>query len=130
MFKKIAITLSTILLLVGCSNSIEPPKQFMESKIIIPLGMNSFPVGEFSVSEFKKKLSGKQLDNGKYPEIIGWTKNDNVYALEIKIKDNPFKFIFTHLLSTDQGSGKYSTMYGESDGKEISGVEIMKFVMM
>jgi len=118
-----------LVLLAGCSNYIEPPKKFLESKIVTPMGMNNFPFGKISVKEFVDKFSKKQLNNGKYPEIKGWTNSDNIYTLHAILKDTEFKVNFVHILSKDHGDGAYSSMSGTIDGQELSGLEVMKFMV-
>jgi len=130
--KKLGCVLSVVFslfLLVGCSNYVDPPKKFLDSKIVTPMGMNNFPFGEISVKEFVDKLSKKQLDNGKYPEIKGWTNSDNIYTLHAVLKDKEFKVNFAHILSKEQGDGAYSGMSGTIDGQEFPGIEVMKFIM-
>lgn len=56
--------------LVACNSYIEPDKQFLDAKVVTPIGMNNFPYGEISVSKFQELLSKRQMDNGKYPQIL------------------------------------------------------------
>jgi hypothetical protein len=130
MFKNIFFAMALLCSLLACSKNVEPPKQFLQSKVVTPLGMNNFPFGELTVTDFQSKLVKKQLDNGKYPEVLGWKNADNVYTLIVMMKGKRFSLVFNHLLSKDQGGGLYSVMAGECDGQVIPGTEIMQFLMM
>lgn len=90
------------------SSSVDPPEKFLNSLVVTPWGMNNFPLGEISVSEFVSKLAKRQLDNGRYPEIKGWTNSDNVYTLHVLFGENELEAIFVHLLSEQKGAGQFS----------------------
>ena len=123
------LVLSFVLFIFGCSGKITPPETFLDSKIATPMGMNNFPFGQVSVREFEEKLSKKQLDNGSYPKIEGWTNTDNIYTLHAVTNGKDFEVTFAHILSKSQGDGAYSGMSGKIDGKEYTGIQIMQFVM-
>lgn len=85
---KFLITILIVFLIYGLwpHDFIRPPDTFLNSTIMAHLGMNAFPFGEISIREFTTRLAGKQLDNGKHPEIEGWTASDNVYTYHVRSK--------------------------------------------
>lgn len=108
------------------------PSKFLASKVITPIQTNSsaFPFGQISVKELTDKLQKKQLDNGRYIIINGWSINDNVYTLSLLMKHfKEIKLVFTHLLSKERGNGISSTMFiVTEDGEELPGYLIMRDV--
>ncbi len=55
------------------------------------------------------------MDNGKHPQVKEWTKKDNVYTLNITMKEN-IKLQFTHMLNYD---GKVSDLQVFAGGKQV-----------
>ena len=102
----------------------------MKSLVITPVGMNVFPFDRLSVAGFVSRLSQRQLDNGKYPEIQGWTNSDNVYTLHVLLGGKKLEAIFVHLLSERKGSGALSGFsYRVEGGPEVPGLSLMQFVV-
>lgn len=109
---------------------VEPPEKFMKSLVITPVGLNAFPFDQLSVADFVSRLSKQQLDNGKYPEIKGWTNSDNVYTLHVLLGGKKLEAIFVHLLSERKGSGALSGLsYRVEGGPELPGLSLMRFVV-
>lgn len=88
----------------------EPPPEFLSSKIATPYGANNYPLGDYSVERFTEILSKKKQDNGTFPEILGWSREDNVYTLHVLIKRKPDTYVFTHMLNI--GDGEVSMLHG------------------
>lgn len=135
--KKVIFTLFIgLFLLSGCENegsninTNELPEQFLNSTVIVQLGMNSFPNGKFTVSDFVSYVENMEFDNGKSPIIHGWTIADNIYTYHVDmIKGRKMKFIFSHILSTKKGNGKYSSMYANFEGEDMQGYPALKAVL-
>ena len=106
-----AILLATYVLQSSAQTYMEPPDDFLTSSVVTPFGMNNYPFGQFSVLEFTEILAKKQLDNGSFPELLGWTISDNVYTLHVLLKDKSFGFVFTHLLD-QRSQGQHSYLEG------------------
>jgi hypothetical protein len=120
---------------LGCSgeskiSTNELPTKFLNSTIITPFGMNSFPYGEFTVKDFVGYVKNMEFDNGKTPVVHGWTKMDNIYTYYVDmIHGRKMKFIFSHILSTKKGNGKYSSMYANFEGEDMQGFAALKAVL-
>jgi len=79
------------------------PEQFLNSTVIVQVGMNSFPSGKFTVNDFIADVKNMEFDNGKSPVIHGWTVSDNIYKFHVDmIKGRKMIFIFTHLMSNQK----------------------------
>ncbi len=66
------------------------------------------------------------MDNGKTPDVQGWTREDNIYTLHVKMKE-PLELKFTHILSAPT-NGAFSVLSPiEQGGEEI---QPMQFVML
>ena len=108
---------------------VEPPEQFMQSLIHTPFGMNSFPFGEVSVAEFVSRLSKRALKTGQYPEIHGWTRDDNVYTLHVALGEGELEAIFIHLLNESVGGRTLSGFsYRIDGGEEEPGLALMQLL--
>ena len=108
---------------------IEPPEQFMRSLVHTPFGMNSFPFGEVSVTEFVSRLSKQPLKTGPYPEIRGWANDNNVYTLHVALGDGELEAIFVHLLSENVGGRTLSALSCRVDGgAEEPGLVLMQLI--
>ena len=108
---------------------IEPPEQFMQSLVYTPFGMNSFPFGEVSVTEFVSRLSKQPLKTGQYLEIQGWANDDNVYTLHVALGDGELEAIFVHLLSENVGGRTLSALSCRVDGgAEEPGLVLMQLI--
>lgn len=102
---------------------IDPEKQFLGSELMVRAGISE--VG-LSVGQFVELLKKAQMDNGKTPEVQGWTREDNVYTLHVKMK-KPLELKFTHILSAP-ANGAFSVLSPiEQGGEEI---QPMHFVML
>jgi len=107
----VAVTVAAYVAPASAQTYIEPPAQFLESFVVTPFGANNFPLGRFSVQEFTEMLTRKQLDNGSFPEILGWSRDDNVYMLHVLFKRKALTFGFTHLLDK-RSQGRHSYFEG------------------
>ena len=130
------LALTMFLSFVGCEDggsyqsTNELPKQFLNSTVIVQVGMNSFPNGKFTVSDFVADVKNMEFDNGKSPIIHGWTISDNTYTYHVDmIKGRKMKFIFSHILSSKKGNGKYSSMYANFEGEDMQGFAALKAVL-
>ena len=102
---------------------IDPEKQFLGSELMVRAGVSE--VG-LSVGQFVELLKKAQMDNGKTPEVQGWTREDNIYTLHVKMK-KPLELKFTHILSAP-ANGVFSVLSPiEQGGEEI---QPMQFVML
>ena len=104
---------------------LNPKSDFKKSLVVTYIGMNAFPFGEYTVQEFENAIKNTVGSNGKTPTINGWTKNDNVYTLNVNYMGENVQFIFTHLLNQE---GKASVMSGEINGEKIDGVQMYQLV--
>ena len=102
---------------------IEPPEPFMQSIILTPDGINSFPFGQHSVSEFVSRLSKIQRADGQHPEIHGWTDSDNGYTLHVSFGDKEAEAIFVRE-GRDKGRS-YSGLSYRIDGEERNPLILM-----
>lgn len=107
------------------NESFTPNNDFMNSLVVTYYGMNAFPFGEYTVSEFVTAIKQTVSSNGKHPIIKKWTKNDNIYTLLVDYEGDNVKFVFRHLLNQD---GNASTMSGIIQGEEIDGVQMYQLV--
>ena len=89
-------------------NFIEPPKDFLESTVTYRY---EHAPSDITVQRLAKSLARNQQDNGSYPEILGWTRDDNVYTLHALLKKDHYKFVFTHRLDRPS-EGKKSYLEG------------------
>ena len=106
---------------------IEPPEPFMQSIILTPDGINSFPFGQYSVSEFVSRLSKIQRADGQHPEIHGWTDSDNGYTLHVSFGDREAEAIFVRE-GVDKDGRSYSGLSYRMDGEERNPLILMYFV--
>lgn len=84
---------------------VQPDERFLRSELMVRPGISE--VG-LSVGQFVEALKLAKMDNGRSPELKGWTKNDNEYTLSVVMKQ-PIELKFTHLLAPPI-SGKASVL--------------------
>lgn len=73
---------------------VQPDDHFLKSELMVRPGISE--VG-LSVGQFVQVLEKAVMDNGKSPQMKGWTKEENEYTLHLVMKQ-PVELKFTHLL--------------------------------
>jgi uncharacterized protein YecT (DUF1311 family) len=73
---------------------VQPDDRFLKSELMVRPGISE--VG-LTVGQFVEVLQKSVMDNGKSPQLKGWTKEENEYTLHLVMKQ-PVELKFTHLL--------------------------------
>ena len=95
-FQIVALALS-LLVFVQAANAekyISPEDGFMKSVVLVRPGIAD--LGELPVSGFVEIVKKSKMDNGKSPEVKGWSKTSDGYALHVVgIKPYRLEFLWT-----------------------------------
>jgi len=95
-FKFFALFLSLLLLSPAAfaEKSVTPDEAFLKSVVLLRPGIAD--LGELPVSGFVEVVKKSKMDNGKSPEVKGWSKTSDGYALNVVgIKPYRLEFLWT-----------------------------------
>lgn len=101
---------------------VTPDDTFLQSELMVRAGISE--VG-LSVGQFVEVLNLAKMDNGRSPELKGWTKEDNEYTLHVVMKQ-PVELKFTYMLAPPV-SGRASVLAPVRVG--IEEVPAMQFLL-
>lgn len=73
---------------------VQPDERFLNSELQVRLGFREIGL---SVGQFSELLQKAVMDDGKNPQVKGWTKKENEYTLHMVMKQ-PVELTFTHML--------------------------------
>lgn len=96
-FTNLSIYLTAIILLLQFQESyagtkyIEPKKEFLSSTMLARPGIDD--LGGVTVDIFTILVSKAVMDNGKSPQLKGWLKTNDGYAMEV-LANQPYKLEF------------------------------------
>ena len=121
------------LTLVGCGD-IEPPPDFLQSKVTSPTGDES-GIAELTVEEFVGMIDENyewRPETEDFPIPMLLDARDKTYVLKVRntTGHDDIEVVFVHLRNKTQGDGKYSwAVAALFDGETLTGQDLVRHLV-